>query len=356
MSNINTSLLTIKERFTLPEVLMRRKKFKNLLKVTMENHNRTMSNCMILQGRPGTGKTTLVTEYLDVLQEEGIISFSRRISGHVTPLSLYSVLGATCNLGSNGTPAVVVLDDVDCLKDQGCLELMKAAFDSKSKHHTNRMVYYPKLAGSTRGHNTDSFKFNGMGIIITNDELDPKKINIHQKALLDRARRVSVDLNEGDTVVYNIHLIEEYLNKNEDNMTEEQIASIVNLFNSEIRNWIDTRTFQRANINFSIRLVKKFADSQKLFGDDWKYYDADYTTLKATYEEIISEKELEEATKAAPKKEVEVVVNKRRKNSKKNLKPSKNCPYKVVDGLFINPKTNEPFKGGYQYTLKKMYA
>lgn len=347
----NTTLLTLEERMTLPSVLLRRTKFKNLLKVTMQNHRNTMSNCMILQGRPGTGKTTLVTEYMDILQEEGIISFYRRTSGHVTPLSLYSMLGTTSNLGSNGAPAVIVLDDVDCLKDQGCLELMKAAFDSKSKHPTNRMVYYPKMVGTNR-HHSDSFKFDGMGIIITNDELDPKKVNIHQKALLDRARRVCVDLNEGDTVVYNVHLIEKYLQTNEDGLTETQIESIVKLFNTEIRNWIDTKTFQRANINFSIRLVKKFADSQKLFGDDWKYYDADYTTLKATYEEIMSEKEFEESKEEHPV----VEKAKRARRTKVVATANSKCPYKVVDGLYINPKTGEPFKGGYQYQLKKKYA
>jgi hypothetical protein len=310
---------------------------------------------MILQGRPGTGKTTLVTEYMDILTEEGIISFYNRVAGHVTPLSLYSALGNTSNLGSNGTPAVLVLDYVDCLKEQGCLELMKAAFDSKSKHPTNRMVYYPKLAGGTRGHHTESFKFNGQAIIITNDELSPSKVNIHQKALLDRARRVTIDLNEGDTVVYNIHLIEKYLQTNEDNMTEEQIESIVNLFNSEIRNWIETRTFQRANINFSIRLVKKFADSQKLFGNDWKYYDADYTTLKATYDNIISEKEFEEANKVESTTE-QVSTYAPKTNKVVSNTSKKACPYQIVNGLYINPKTNEPFKGGYQYELKRKYA
>lgn len=344
------TLLTTEERLQLPNVIMRRTKFKNLLKVTMENHNNTMSNCMIIQGRPGTGKTTLVTEYMDFLQEEGIISFSKRTAGHVTPLSLFNLLGSVCNLSESGKPAVVVLDDVDCLKDQGCLELMKAAFDSKSKHPTNRMVYYPKIYASQK-HDQEYFKFNGMGIIITNDELDPKKVNIHQKALLDRARRVCVDFNENDTIVYNVHLIEKYLQTNEDNLTDAQIESIVKLFNEEIRNWINTKTFQRANINFSIRLVKKFADSQKLFGDDWKYYDADYTTLKATYDEIISEQELSSALVEKP-----AVVKTKKTSSKTTTASSKKCPYKKVNGLFINPKTNEPFKGGYQYTLKKKYA
>lgn len=334
----SVELLTLEERLALPAVILRRNKFKGLIKATMVNYRNTLSNCMVLQGRPGTGKTTLVTEYLDQLVQEGIVGRVRRAAGHITPRSMYQLLADTRDT-LDGAPSVLVLDDIDGLKDEGVLELMKSAFDTKSKHYTNRQVYYMTDSGS-------GFKYNGMAIIITNDELDPKKINVHQKALMDRVRRVTVDLNEGDAIIYNISLIEDYLNKNEDRLSEKQMTSIVKLFNEEMRPWIEKDVFRRANINFSIRLVKKFVDNQKLFGDDWKDYDADYAALKAAYEMALVEDAMNETANNP-------VVSSSSAN--RIFTSEKGKSYEMRNGLFIDPNTQKPFSSTYQKNLKAKF-
>ena len=319
------NLLTSEEKFQLPFVLSRRTKFKQLVKVSVTNYNRVFSNCMLLQGKPGTGKTTIIAEYLDQLKEEGLIADYRRASGHLTPRSLYNLLSNTRKADKKGRPTVLVLDDVDCLSDQGCLELLKAAFDTKSPAKSNRHVYYMTETGS-------GFKYEGFGIIITNNEFNPDKVTIHQQALLDRVQAVSVDLEKDDAIIYNSYLVEQYVNDNPDQLSPEEIETMVKLFNTEIRKWLAKDAFRKAKINFSIRLVKKFLDAQRIFGDDWRDFNTVYRRLEAACEMADLTEEV------------------------KNPIPKKISMPKMVEGKFINPRTGNPYSDTYQSDLRKKYG
>ena len=321
------NLLTSDERFQLPLVLNRRTKFKQLVKASVTNYNNIFSNCMLLQGKPGTGKTTIISEYLDQLTEAGIISGYRRASGHITPRSLYGLLDATKKPSKKGKPMVLVLDDVDCLSDQGCLELMKAAFDTKSLAKTNRHVYYMTESGS-------GFKYDGFGIIITNREFNPDKITVHQQALLDRVQMVTVDLKKDDAVIYNSYLIEQYINDNPDNLSDKEISNIVTMFNNEIRKWLSKDAFRKSGVNFSIRLIKKFIDAQRIFGDDWREFNIIYQKLEAASEmaDLVD----------TPVSDVTITKD-------PTMPP-------MVDGKFINPRTGKPYSDTYQSDLRKKYG
>lgn len=319
------NLLTADEKFQLPLVLSRRSKFKQMVKVSVSNYNKVFSNCMLLQGKPGTGKTTLITEYLDQLKEGGIIADYKRASGHITPRSLYSLLSDTRKPDKNGKPVVLVLDDVDCLSDQGCLELMKAAFDTKASTRTNRHVYYMTETGS-------GFKYDGFGIIITNNEFNPDKVTVHQQALLDRVQAVSVDLKREDAIIYNSYLIEQYINDNPDQLEMSEIENLVNMFNNEIRKWLAKDAFRKAKVNFSIRLVKKFIDAQRIFGDDWREFNTVYQRLEAACEMA----DLTEETS--------------------QIVPSEISMPPMVEGKFINPRTGKPYSDTYQSDLRKKFG
>ena len=320
------NLLTVDERLQLPLVLNRRSRFKQLVKVSVINYNKIFSNCMLLQGKPGTGKTTLISEYLDQLKEAGSIAGYKRASGHITPRSLFMLLSETSK-PIDGKPIVLVLDDVDCLGDQGCLELMKSAFDTKADTRTNRHVYYMTENGS-------GFRYDGFGIIITNNEFNPDKITVHQQALLDRVQAVSVDLKKDDTIIYNTYLIEQYINENPDKLSKDEVDSLVTMFNTEIRKWLDKDAFRKAKINFSIRLVKKFVDAQRIFGDDWREFNTTYQKLEAAADMSDAIEEIQKNKESTPKK---------------------NAP-KMVDGVFINERTGKPYSTARQYTLKKIYG
>ena len=185
----NIALLTDMERAQLPLVISRRSRFKALLKSSLVNYRSLFSNCLMIQGKPGTGKTNLTETFMDTLIEEGIIAGVKRCPGHITPRSLYHVLKETSQ-PVNGLPYVLLLDDVDCLGDEGCLELLKAAFDTKANTKTNRKVFY--MTEDTKG---TGFTYNGFGIIICNNDFGKnKRLSVHQEALLDRVQRLSIDL------------------------------------------------------------------------------------------------------------------------------------------------------------------
>ena len=267
-------LLNDNERTELPIILSKRNIFRKMVRVTLENFDKISSNLLILSGQAGSGKTFIIEELLNTMREERSIADYNRVTGHITPMSMFKLLEQTKD-SKNGKPQVLVLDDTDMLNDDGVVELCKGAFDTRSNLPTNRKVYYMSQDGNGR----NAFRYNGFGIIITNCQFDAKDINVHTKAVLDRGQILSVDLTQKDAIVFTTSLIEDYLNENPDNLTEKQIENAVKLFNTDIRKWIENDCFNKARVDFSIRLMKKFIDCARLYGEDWKMYSVQYQKL-----------------------------------------------------------------------------
>ena len=154
-------------------------------------------------------------------------------------------------------------------------------------------------------------------------------MTVHQQALLDRVNLMCIDLKKEDMFIYNAHLIEDYLNQNEDNLEDDEIQSIVDLFNEEIRRWNETDAFARTKINFSVRLVKKFVDCIRLNGKgSWKDLSTIYQRLESAAEIANAERELAQLTG----------VNNSASGNEKE---------------YINPKTGKPYNKYYINTLIK---
>lgn len=279
------SLLTDEERGKLPNVLLRRQRFRKLVSQSVMLGSQTFSNCMLITGKPGTGKTTMVTEYLETLKSEEKIADYARYTGHITQSSLYKILQDCAEVDSLGRVKVLVLDDVDCLFDSGCIELMKAAFDTKNKkQQDNRRVFY-----LTHGV-TSSFVYQGYAIIITNHTLEqPTEA---QTALIDRIHVMKADLNREDFRIFNINLMEMYMNENPDDLDEKQLKGLESFFDLYIRQWFENDIFQEAGVYFSIRLLKKFIDLVAMFGPkDWIEYSVPFKKLHGTYLKLLGKAE-----------------------------------------------------------------
>lgn len=270
---MDIKILNEEELRLLPSIMEKRRNFRKIINLSVRNFDKTFSNALLIQGKPGSGKTTMVMQYLELLKEDNVIANYLRAAGHVTPGSLYNFLKETSTPNKDNKTNVLVLDDVDCLKNEGCLELLKAAYDTKSDATTNRYVYYTDKK-------TKGFKYKGFGIFITNDDIQNEPRSIHQEALLDRVQLFNIDMNKEDMSIYNAYLLEDYLKNNDDNLKDEDIKNIVDLYNNEIRNWSATNAYTKAGINFSIRLIKKFIDSSRLFGNSWKDYNSAYKKLE----------------------------------------------------------------------------
>lgn len=355
----NVSLLTATERAQLPLVISRRSRFKSMIKSSVINYNKLFSNCLMIQGKAGTGKTTLCETFLEQLKEDEVIAGVVRVPGHVTPKSMYHVMKETATPDKSGRPFVLLLDDVDCLGDEGCLELMKAAFDTKSDTRTNRKVFYMTEDGG-RG-----FKFNGFGIIICNNDFGNKKLSVHQEALLDRVQQLSIDLQPNDMMIFTTHLLEDYLNDNTDELSDEEIQDVINLFNTDIRRWMEHDAFRKAKVNYSIRLVKKFVDAQRVYGNDWKDFNISYRKLEAACEldeiqkgvienpeDVKNIRKARVVKKASPKTTIKKTSKKVvSKKAKWETEPPKNS-----DGRYVDPQTGEVYDRNVQYYLRNKFG
>ena len=344
----NVSLLTAQERAELPMVISRRSRFKSMIKSSVVNYNKLFSNCLMIQGKAGTGKTTLCETFLGQLKEDELIAGVTRVPGHVTPKSLYHILKETSAPDKNGRPHVLLLDDVDCLGDEGCLELMKAAFDTKSDTPTNRKVFYMTEDGG-RG-----FRYNGFGIIICNNDFGNKKLSVHQEALMDRVQQLSIDLQPKDMMTYTTYLLEEYLNDNTDDLSEEEIQDVKTLFDTDIRRWMEHDAFRKAKINYSIRLVKKFVDAQKVYGNDWKDFNITYKKLDAACQLSEIETGVIENPEEIQVKKARVI---KKADSQKGTRKAKweTEPPKNEKGHYIDPATGEEFNRSMQWYLKSKF-
>ena len=342
MENKNIKLLTDMERAQLPLVISRRSKFKALIKSSLVNYRRLFSNCLMIQGKPGTGKTTLCETFLDQMIEDEIIAGVKRVPGHITPRSLYHVMRETAT-PRDGKPYVLLLDDVDCLGDEGCLELMKAAFDTKSDTKTNRKVFYMTEDGSM------GFRYDGFGIIICNNDFGAKKLSVHQEALMDRVQRLSIDLEPNDMMIFTTHLLEKYLNENTDDLNDEEIQAVVDLFNNDIRRWMAADAFRKSKVNYSIRMVKKFVDAQRVYGEDWKDFNITYKNLEAACQMS----DIESGIISEP---AEIKAPKKARLVRKSASDKASAPFRNKDGKWVNPKTNEVYSRGMQYHLNKKFA
>ena len=352
----NVSLLTATERAQLPLVISRRARFKSMIKSSVVNYNKLFSNCLMIQGKAGTGKTTLCETFLEQLKEDEIIAGVVRVPGHVTPKSMYHVMKDTATPDKNGKPYVLLLDDVDCLGDEGCLELMKAAFDTKSDTKTNRKVFYMTEDGG-RG-----FKFNGFGIIICNNDFGNKKLSVHQEALLDRVQQLSIDLQPNDMMIFTTHLLEDYLNDNTDELSDEEIQDVITLFNTDIRRWMEHDAFRKAKVNYSIRLVKKFVDAQKVYGEDWKDFNITYRKLEAACELSEIQAGIIENPEDVKVKKARIVKKGNTKSTKKSTKKTSTRgkwdvePPKDANGRYVDPKTGVPYDKNRQFYLRNKFG
>ena len=113
---------------------------------------------------------------------------------------------------------------------------------------------------------------------------------------------------------------------------QKEINNIVTMFNNEIRKWLSKDAFRKSGVNFSIRLIKKFIDAQRIFGDDWRDFNTVYRRLEAACEMADLTEEV------------------------KNPIPKKISMPKMVEGKFINPRTGNPYSDTYQSDLRKKYG
>ena len=93
-------------------------------------------------------------------------------------------------------------------------------------------------------------------------------------------------------ITYTTSLIEDYLNENPDGLSIEELDNVESLFNSEIREWIDLGVFRRSKVSYSIRLVKKLVENQKMFKSKWKQYSMIYQNLDKMAQTIKKEMEM----------------------------------------------------------------
>lgn len=261
----------------LPEAIKRRADFLKLVKTSIKNSYKTASNLIILEGKPGTGKSTLINQALDSLKDEGLIYDFHVFKGHLTKTSVFNLMRPDDK--AEGKLSVHVFDDADVLRDNDILELLKAAFETRNLAQAKTHPDFRRVSYNTKGM-LDSYVYNGYGIVITNQAPNQTE-NIHYKALFDRAIPLKIEFGEDDLFVFNMSIVQDILEKNIAGWSDEDIENITHFFKTKIRQWWTSKAFANANIEFSIRRLMTFMDVISSFGlDFWCKFFPDYERLE----------------------------------------------------------------------------
>ena len=107
-------------------------------------------------------------------------------------------------------------------------------------------------------------------------------------------------------------------------------------FDTEIREWIELGVFRRSRVSYSIRLIKKFVENQKMFSTKWKQYSTVYQSLSKLADTIRKEREMNQ-----------LVEEKREQTEQEILANTKvsDLGYTIATPIgklkIVNPKTGE---------------
>jgi len=118
--------------------------------------------------------------------------------------------------------------------------------------------------------------------------------------------------------------------------------------------------FRKAKVNYSIRLIKKFVDAQRVYGNDWRDFNITYQKLEAACQLSDIENSLitdtTEITVRKPKKARLVKKSSKKTVSAKKSDKVKSEPKKNSIGNYINPKTGKEYSTTMQIYYKKLFA
>lgn len=251
-------LLTEQDRERLKLIEESLKNFETLVKESVKKRHLLNSNLLLIRGKPGIGKTYLTTSWLDDLVADEVISKYYRISGKITPVTLYQFLDSPSVVKGK---CVHILDDCDIFYSLESLNILKSACELRAGDKTaKRDICY-----GARGV-VASYSYEDIIIIITNHDLASQK-NEHVTAILDRALYLELPITKQDIFVYTTSLIEKTLNEG---IFSESTKQYVKLYYEQyLKKFHEYDIFAETGVNFSLRYVLKIIDMFTIFGVNW---------------------------------------------------------------------------------------
>lgn len=248
------ALQVVDETFVIPEVEQVKPETHEEMSVRIEQVFEDMKglvtavgtqvlNSLLIDGAAGVGKSHTVITTLDSLNIDYTL-----IKGTGRAPFLYQQLFKNNN-------GVLVLDDADdFIRDETCLNLLKAALDSTNGP---RMISYGKMAPWMEAMDIpNSFEYTGSVIVISNLQLDviargKGKLSPHIEALLSRSLHCAMEMNTKKEILCRIEMI-----------ADDVLADLTSSKKEQILN------FFRNNMNdfkqFSLRELVKLQQLAKL--------------------------------------------------------------------------------------------
>jgi predicted ATP-binding protein involved in virulence len=162
----------------------------------------TSTSGVLITGRRGTGKTTVVTDILKRLNKEFV-----NFSGKVTALGLFHFI-------KNNSNKIIVMDDCEGLESEIVLSFLKTIL-GRDKNGQAQTVSY-----SFRKE-IESFKFSGSIIIITNWLENAQKE--HLEAVKDRMYIINYDLTKEEMIDKMEKIAKSFSYRGLDTVTQEAI-------------------------------------------------------------------------------------------------------------------------------------
>jgi hypothetical protein len=216
---------------------------------------------LVISGPAGVGKSHTVTTMLE--QElgmpariQGLEPKYEVISGHISPIMLYTKLYSLCDEGS-----VLVLDDCDVLEDLESVNILKAALDTKKvrRIHWGTASHVLEKEGVPT-----SFEFRGGVIFLTNAKLNnikSGKLAPHCEAIVSRVHYLDLQINTMRERMIHIRNIVD----NSDMLDEYEFTAKTK---QSLMTWLLDNVNQIGQVD--LRTVIKACDLAKAMPQNWQ--------------------------------------------------------------------------------------
>lgn len=257
--------------------------FEAIIKKSVILRQDSFTNAIIIKGAPGTGKTSNTVKWLEDLIGMNTIEEYEKISGKITPVTLFKFLEQTHDR------KIHVLDDCDVFQNVEALNILKSALDTKMEDDFERVMTY----GS--GGVINKVTYDGYTIIITNHDFTNP--TAHVAALLDRVNVIELPFTVKDMFLLTQKAVETLFQSNQ-SISDSIKLEIRDLLHTEIKEFIEMDLFTKCRINFSFRFILKLVEQVRLFGDTWKIHTYEYKKLTDTRDKLLA---VEAALKQAQK-------------------------------------------------------
>lgn len=282
------TLLTQEERLKLYNILNNIKNIKNFLKKCIIENDSRLRNAILFHGPAGNGKTTIVTNTINELIASGDALESNLVTGSITggglpiELAAHNSISKSAKNPMRNIRCITIFDDTNIFSKKDTFQILKNAFNTRTKDNNNRFVCYKSKREDVR------FNYRGIGIFVCNDNfIDNADPDV--QAFLSRCEDIELNMTTEELFIYGKYLLENSIKEDFD-YDYNKFEKFIEFFNNNMQDYYNNGVFNK--VFFSLRTMLVIKENFDENDNSWLLINNEFKRLANINTEIKNSKEL----------------------------------------------------------------